>query len=110
MLTNSAFSRATLRCGKVLTLRRKLPLNCGYSKQGKFPLGKIDLLVSVCIDKEARSHDDQLAVYSWMACLFACSGALTPDENVISTPTMKTNVLGNISALLIELVCCVANS
>lgn len=67
VLTIEASSRAALGFGKVLTLCRKLPLNCGYSKQGKFPLRSYRTEKSTCrfrfaLDKEARSHDDQLFI------------------------------------------------
>lgn len=87
--------------GKVLTLQPKLPLNCEFSNKGKFPLHSYRTEKSTCwfrlaLDKEASSHDAQLADYGQLACLMTCSGALTPDENVISTVMTETNVLGNI--------------
>lgn len=99
-----AMISASSRFGKVLTLQQKLPLNCGFANKGKFPLRSYRMEKSTCwfwlaLDKEASSHDAQLADCGRLACLMTCSGALTPDENVISALTTETNVLGNILEL-----------
>lgn len=93
-----------------LTLRTKPPLNFKYSNKGKFPLRFYRMEKSTCwfsLDKEVRTHELQRD-YWRMTCLIIWSRPLTPD--VIGTRTMKTSVSRNIPKLLIELICCTANS
>lgn len=95
-------ARCELRFGKALTLPKG-----GCSNKGKFPLRSYPTGKNQPAGLSLRLTERPGVT---MQGLLTCSGALTPDENVLSALTTKTNVLGNISELLIELVCCVAAS